>query len=114
MTRTLEVPEATIRRMMDYIGATARMTNGRHDSRIPYIVADEWSRKGYCVLSTNGLARQFGSTRRTICAAIDRLVDAGVIREVDRTKEGRAVYVPCLELGDKWRAAKEARADGQH
>lgn len=107
----LKLDDAAYQRLLDYCRATTRLTNGKHDFRIPHIVADDWSRKGYCVLSTNGLARQFGSTRRTMCLAIARLVAAGAIREIGRTVDGRAMFVPCLELGDHFRARMEANAD---
>lgn len=114
--QTLEdVPESTIQRMMDYTAAaTSLLRSGKHDFRIPFIVADEWARTGHCILSTNRLARQFNSTRRTMCRALDRLRVAGVIREIDRTKDGRPIFEPCLEIGDQWRAAKEARANDTH
>jgi hypothetical protein len=110
-----DVPESTFRQLLDYsAAATSRLRAGRHDFRIPLIVADEWVRNGHCILSTNGLARQFDSTRRTMCFAIARCIEAGCIRKVGRTDDGRAIYAPCLEIGDEWRAAKEARANGQH
>lgn len=108
-----DVPETTFRQLLDYsAAATSILRTGRHDFRIPFIVADEWVRSGCCILSTNGLARQFNSTRRTMCFAIARCIEAGTIREVGRTADGRAMYEPCLEIGDEWRAAKEARANG--
>jgi len=107
-----DVPESTIRRMIDYAVAAGTLTAGRHDFRIPHIVASEWATKGGCVLSTNGLARQFGSTRRTMCAAIARLEAAGAIREIGRTDDGRAIYEPVLEIGDAWRAERKARLNG--
>jgi hypothetical protein len=110
-----DLPESTIQRMIDYTAASTNLLRtGRHDFRIPFIVVDEWARKGQCVLSTNRLARDFKSTRRTICASIRRLLEAGVIREIDRTSDGRPVFEPCLEIGDKWRAAKEARVNDTH
>lgn len=111
---TLEdVPENTIRQMIDFAAAAGSLTNGKHDFRIPYIVANDWALHGHCVLSTNRLAEQFSSTRRTMCAAIDRLVDAGAIKEIGRTADNRAMFVPCLEIGDAMRLAREARADGR-
>lgn len=112
--RTLEdVPEATIKRMTDYATAATYMTAGRHDWRIPSIVADDWATKGYCVLSMKGMAMKFGSTRRTMCLAVRRLVAAKIIKEVGRLDDGRAMYVPCLERGDEWRAAFEERMNGR-
>lgn len=106
-----DLPDEKIRRMMDYTMAAGSLTRGRHDFRIPFFVVNDWAKHGYCVLSTNRLARQFNSTRRTMCIAIERLVAAGAIREIGRTSDKRAKFVPCLEIGDAWRAAREARQD---
>lgn len=105
--------DATLRRMTDYVTASAYLTAGIHDHRIPAIVADQWSRQGYAVLSTNDLARRFGTTRRTMCFALARLKEANVIREIGRAHDGRAKYAPCLERGDEWRAAYEGRVHAE-
>ena len=106
-----DLPEDSIRQMIDYAAGT--LTNGKHDFRIPYIVANEWALNGHAVLSTNRLAEQFGSTRRTICAALDRLECAGAIKRVGTAASGAGKYVPALEVGAKWRASREARNGGR-
>lgn len=109
MHRTLdELPEPLLQQVIDYVVAAGSLTRGKHDFRIPYIVAHEWALTGRCVLSTNDLARRFKSTRRTMCNAIDRLIEAGAIRIVGRTADNRAMYEPCLETGEIWRAEREA------
>lgn len=114
MQKTLDdLPEELVLRMMDYAVGAGSLTNGRDDFRIPFLVVHDWALKGHCVLSTNDLARRFGTTRRTICKAIKRLIDADAIREVGRTVDGLKILVPCLERGDEWRTAREARANGE-
>lgn len=108
-----ELPEPTILRIIDYSNAAMYLTTGRHDWRIPSIIAREWATQGHSVPSTNRLARQFGTTRRTMCLALRRLVSAGIIRETGRTEDGRAMYAPCLEIADSYRAQIEGGADGQ-
>ena len=105
--------DATLRRMTDYVTASLYLTAGIHDHRIPPIVADQWSKQGFALLSTNDLASRFHTTRRTICHALARLVAAGVIKEIGRTADKRALYAPCLERGDEWRAAYEERVHGE-
>lgn len=115
MQKSLEdLPEPLLQQMIDYVVAAGSLTRGKHDFRIPYIVAHEWALTGRCVLSTNDLARRFNSTRRTMCLAIERLVKAGAIRIVGRTDDNRAMYEPCLETGATWRSEREARLHGQH
>jgi hypothetical protein len=110
-SKTLDdLPEPLLRRMTDHVTAGLYLTAGRYDHKIPYIVAHEWALTGRCVLSTNDLARRFNSTKRTMCLALKRLTRANVIREVGRTDDGRAIYVPCLERGDEWRSLRGAHA----
>lgn len=102
-TTIAEIPEDTLRRILAYTQACADLTAGRHDFRIPYLVAEDWATRGSSQLSTNDLARRFGSTRRTICKALSRLVEAGAIRRVGHDHEtGQSIYEPCLERGDEW------------
>ncbi|MBB4002633.1 hypothetical protein [Aurantimonas endophytica] len=113
MRELVDLPDATVRRIIDYVTASAYLTNGRHDFRIPHLVADAWAKEGYCVLRTNDVARRLGTTRRTACKAIARLLDAGVIRRVGTTPEGWGMYVPCLERGEEWRADYQERMNVQ-
>lgn len=99
-----DVPEALLQRVMDYSTAAADYTAGRHDFRIPMMIADQWLLHGYGTIDTNSFARRFGTTRRTVCKALKRLAAAGVIREIDRAN-GKARYEPNLEIGDAWRTA---------
>lgn len=93
----------------DYLMSGNRQLRGRHGFRIPAIVLDQWHKQGYAVLRTNTLARQYGVQRKTMWKTIQSVVDAGYIREIGRTAEGKAMYVPCFEKGQEWRAAREAR-----
>lgn len=107
------LPDSVIQRLMDYSHAAGLLTNGRHDFRIPIMVAEGWAERGYAVLHTNKLARLFKSTRRTMCLSINRLLEAGAIKEIGTTEDGHLKLVPVLEIGDKWRAAREAARNGQ-
>lgn len=109
-----DLPDEEIQRLLDYSHAAGLLTNGRHDFRIPILVAEGWAERGYAVLPTNTLARMFGSTRRTMCSAIKRLLAAGAIREIGRTENGHPMLAPVLEIGDKWREAREAYKHGAH
>jgi CRP-like cAMP-binding protein len=112
--QTLEdLPDDVVGRLTDYTAAAAHLTTGRHDFRIPPIVAMEWATGGVSVLKTNVLARRFGTTRRTVCKALKRLAEADVIRLVGRTAEGHPQFVPVLERGDEWRADFEGRNNGE-
>ncbi|WP_242221173.1 hypothetical protein [Shinella zoogloeoides] len=93
----------------DYLMAGNGQLRGRHGFRIPAVVMDQWHRQGFAVLRTNTLAKHYGVQRKTMWKTIKGVVDAGFIREVGRTAEGKAMYVPCLERGKEWRAAREAR-----
>lgn len=107
-----DLPESTFRRMLDYTRAAASLTNGRHDFHIPFMVADDWAIQGYCVLKTGAVERRLGAGRRTAFRSIARLLKAGAIREIGRTPEGHRICVPCLEIGDEWRARQEAQSHG--
>jgi len=100
------LPDTLVQRMTDYITAAAYRTRGRHGFRIPAIVCQDWAEHGHSVLRTNTLAKQYGVGRRTMDRTIKGVVRAGFIREIGRTAEGKAMYVPCLERGDEWRAAR--------
>lgn len=108
MANLESLPDAHVQRMMDYImsGTSAR---GRHGFRIPAIVCQEWAEHGHAILRTNTLARLYGVGRKTMWRTIQSCVTDGFIREIGRTAEGRAMYAPCLEKGDKWRADRGAR-----
>jgi len=110
MTESTNLPDETIRRLMDYTSAVAFLTNGRYDFKLAPIIADEWATRGYCVLKTSDVERRFGTSRRTAFKTIQRLIDAGAIREIGRTDEGHRVVEPCLELGDEWRRDFDERA----
>ncbi|MCD1642459.1 helix-turn-helix domain-containing protein [Aurantimonas coralicida] len=110
--RLEDLPEATIRLMNDYGVAASGMTGGRHDWRIPGMVANAWATHGRCVFNTREFARRYGSTRRTVNKAIKRLVAAGAIRHIGRTADKRPILVPVLEVGAMWRAGYERRANG--
>lgn len=112
MSEFHDLPDATVARMMDYTRAAASLTNGRHDFHIPFIVADDWAKQGYCILKTTAVSRRLRTGRRGGFKAIARLLKAGAIREIGRTPEGHRICVPCLEIGDAWRASQEARPDG--
>jgi len=98
-----EVPEALLQRVMDYSAASAYYTTGRHDFRIPMMIADQWLIKGYGSIDTNAFARRFGTTRRTVCKALHRLAAAGIIREIG-CANGKTQFEPNLAIGDAWRA----------
>lgn len=98
------IPEQQVRRMFDYVTAAAYGTrDSRHGFRIPAIVVDDWAKNGYCILRTNTLARTYGVGRKTMWKTIKGVISAGFIKEVGRTPDGLAMYVPCLERGDEWR-----------
>ncbi|ACM25789.1 hypothetical protein [Rhizobium rhizogenes] len=111
MSKFVHLPEETIERVTDYITAGAYRLRSRHGFRIPAIVAGDWAEQGYSILKTNALARQYGVQRKTMWSTIKGCIDAGFIREIGRTEDGRAMYVPCLERGDEWHAAKTERAN---
>lgn len=113
MSNLESLPEPFVRRMTDYVTAGAYRTRGRHGHRIPAIVAREWAERGYAVLRTNTLARQYGVGRKTMWKTIQNCVVDGFIREIGRTTDGKAKYEPCLERGDEWRAAYEERMHGK-
>ncbi len=102
-----ELTEETYRLYTDYMMAGNRRIRGRHGFRIPALVLDQWHRQGFAVLRTNTLARHYGVGRKTMWKTIQSAVKAGFIKEVGRTEEGKAMYVPCLERGEEYRAARE-------
>lgn len=106
---TEELSEETYRLYTDYMMAGNRQLRGRHGFRIPALVLDQWHRQGFAVLRTNTLASYYGVGRKTMWKTIQSAVKAGFIREIGRTDEGKAMYVPCLEKGNEWRAMREAR-----
>lgn len=105
----LDMTEETFQQFRDYMMASHRI-RGRHGFRIPALVLDQWQQKGYAVLRTNTLARHFGVQRKTMWQTIKSAVDAGFIKEIGRTEDGKAMYVPCLERGEEWRAARGVAA----
>lgn len=102
-----------IQRATDYVNAGAYRLRGRHSWRIPAIVAEQWHRQGFALLRTNTLARHYGVQRKTMWKTIKGVIDAGFIREVGRTDDGIAMYAPCLERGDEWRAGQMERASDE-
>lgn len=104
-----KLEDADYQRMIDYVRAGAFVLKTRHGFRIPALVADQWTEKGYAVLRTNTLAAEFGVGRRTMWKTISGAIEAGFIKEIGRTDEGRAMYIPLFERGDEWRADYNAR-----
>jgi hypothetical protein len=111
-----ELTEERYRLYTDYMMAGNRQIRGRHGFRIPSLVLDQWHKQGFAVLRTNTLARYYGVGRKTMWKTIQSAVKASFIKEIGRTEDGKAMYVPCLERGEEWRAALDARAiaNGQH
>jgi len=107
---TEEMTEQTYRLYSDYIAAGTHQLRTRHGFRIPAIVLDQWHQQGFAVLRTNTLARHYGVQRKTMWNTIRSTVEAGFIKEVGRTDDGKAIYVPCLERGTEWRARREVQA----
>ncbi|MBP1848485.1 hypothetical protein J2046_006781 [Rhizobium petrolearium] len=105
----LDMTEDTFQKFRDYMMA-GHQIRGRHGFRIPALVLDQWHQNGFAVLRTNTLARHFGVQRKTMWQTIKGAVDAGFIKEIGRTEEGKAMYVPCLERGEEWRAAREGQS----
>lgn len=101
--------DADIERLTDYIAAGAYVFRTRNGFRIPGLVVEQWRQHGYAVLRTNTLAATYGVGRKTMWNTIKGVIDAGFIKEVGRTEDGRAMYVPVVERGDEWRAAHDER-----
>lgn len=102
--------DGDIARLTDYITAGAYSLRSRNGFRIPALVIDQWRERGYAVLRTNTLATEYGVGRKTMWKTIQGAIDAGFIKEVGRTDDGRAMYVPVVERGDEWRAERDRRA----
>ncbi len=107
---TKDMTEEQYRTYSDYMMAGTHRLRGRHGFRIPALVVDQWHQRGYAVLRTNTLAKHFGVQRKTMWRTIQAAVAAGFIKEIGRTEDGKAKYVPCLERGAEWRAGREARS----
>lgn len=107
--RNVELYEEEARLYMDYMTAGADRARGRHGFRIPAFVVMPWLENGYAVLRTNTLAKQYGVSRRTMWRTISGCVQDGIIKVVGYTDEGKAMYAPCLEIVDEWRAKKSGR-----
>ncbi|MGK9261204.1 hypothetical protein KXS15_09595 [Sinorhizobium meliloti] len=113
MDNQKELTEEAYRLYSDYMLAGTHQLRGRHGFRIPALVLDQWQAQGHAILRTNTLARHYGVQRKTMWRTIQGAVDAGFIREIGRTEDGKAMYVPCFERGAEWRAAYEERAHGK-
>ena len=98
------IPADLVRRYMDYLTAATFASRGQHDHRLPALVIEQFVEKGYATLPSHALAARFGATRRTICASRKRLEAAGFIRQTGINDRKQAVYVPCLERADEYRA----------
>lgn len=105
-----EMTEETYQIYSDYLMAGTHRLKGRHGFRIPAIVMEQWEEQGYAVLRTNTLARRFGVQRKTMWNTIKAVEDAGFIKEIGRTEDGKAMYAPLLERGAEWRAGRGGRA----
>lgn len=99
------------RHLMDYLMAASHRCSPRSriEFRIPAFVADAWQVHGHAVLSASRIASTYGVTRSTVRGAIKKLVRAGVIKIIGNTPDGRLMYAPCLEIGEEYRAIREAR-----
>lgn len=105
-----DVPEATMQRILDYVSAVLyRVRRGKYMPRYAFIVADEWAREGFSVITGKRIEREQGCPRRTAWRTLRRLIDDGCIREIGITDEGLPMYEPCLEIGDELRANIGAR-----
>lgn len=98
-----------IERLTDYMTAGAYVLKTKNGFRIPALVVEQWRENGFAVLRTNALAARYGVGRKTMWNTIKGAIDAGFIKEIGRTEDGRAMYVPVVERGDEWRAAHDAR-----
>ncbi|PZQ80018.1 MAG: hypothetical protein DI549_18435 [Ancylobacter novellus] len=101
---TASLPEAELQRSHDFVMASLFALRGTHDHKLIPIVLEQYAAGGEAVLPSHSLAARFGTSRRTICAARRRLVDAGFIRRVRVNDMRQNVYVPCLERADEYRA----------
>ncbi|TCR04059.1 hypothetical protein [Neorhizobium sp. JUb45] len=109
MDHTAPLTEETVQRYTDYINAGAYALRSRNGFRIPALVIEQWRERGFAILYTATLARTYGVGRRTMWNTIAGVIDAGFIKEIGRTPEGKAMFVPVLERGDEWRAARDER-----
>lgn len=104
-----ELTEETYRLFTDYVMAGNHRLRGRHGFRIPALVLDQWHKQGFAVLRTNTLAKYYGVGRKTMWRTIQGAVDAGFIKEIGRTADGKSKYVPCLDRGEEWRLGQEVQ-----
>ncbi len=97
----------------DYMVAGAERARGRHGFRVPTFVLIPWVENGFAVLRTNTLANKYGVSRRTMWRTISGCVRDGIIKVIGYTDEGKAMYAPCLEIVDEWRAKNTGLANGE-